>query len=451
MAESPKKPSGLSRVVRKVKAFVTASASTRERGYTHSGTPGTWWGDLTGERTPELQWPKSIEVYEDIPRQDSQASSVLSAVTTPILRARWAIDGTGCDPAHTAFIADQMGLPIVGEEEQPVRARARGRFSWTEHLEVAVNDHLQFGHAVFEQQYWPPVPVDDGGDGLFHLRKLGYRPARTIAEWLVARDGGLIGIRQYESNVTGSAITGFTGMPSKDIIKVNRLVVYVNKKRGSNWIGISLLRPAYKNVLLKDLLLRIDSQVAQRNGMGVPVHTAADDTDEALEAGLEIASAVGAGDDSGVSLAKDAKLELVGVTGNLPDILEKVKYHDEQIARAVLAHFLNLGSQTGSWALGSAFADFFTLSIQSIAENVRETAQRYIIDDLMDINYGTDARSPRLVVEEIGSRQESILAAIAQLVSAGVLRKDENTEAWVRSKLGIPGFDGTELGEGETE
>jgi hypothetical protein len=58
---------------------------------------------------------------------------------------------------------------------------------------------------------------------------------------------------------------------------------------------------------------------------------------------------------------------LVGVDGDLPDADTPIRYHDEQIARAVLAHFLNLGTQTGSWALGTTFADFFTLSLQSVA------------------------------------------------------------------------------------
>lgn len=44
------------------------------------------------------------------------------------------------------------------------------------------------------------------------------------------------------------------------------------------------------------------------------------------------------------------------MSGDLPDTDAPIKYHDEQIARAVLAHFLNLGTQTGSWALGSTFA-----------------------------------------------------------------------------------------------
>ena len=38
---------------------------------------------------------------------------------------------------------------------------------------------------------------------------------------------------------------------------VDRLVMYVNDREGGNWLGQSLLRPAYKFWLLKDRLLRV--------------------------------------------------------------------------------------------------------------------------------------------------------------------------------------------------
>ena len=451
MTDTPK-TSGLSKFAKRIRsAFVPASAATRERGYANPQPSASWWSDLTGERTPELKWPQSIAVFEDMVRQDAQVSSVLSAIATPIMRARWSIDGTGCDPEVVAHVAADLGLPIVGEEQNVPATRTRGRFSWAEHLAIAVPDHLQFGHAVFEQVYYPPRSPEDGGDGRFHLRKLGYRPARTIAQWQVAADGGLIGIKQYQTVAPGGALLGFGGTTSDNLLKVNRLVVYTHKRKGSNWIGESVLRPAYKNVLLKDQFLRVDAQVVHRNGLGIPVHTAADESADAIDAGLEIASAIQAGDDTGVSLAKGATFQLVGVSGSTPNILDKVKYHDEQISRSVLAHFLNLGSQTGSWALGTTFADFFTLSIQAIAEGIRETASRHIVEDIVDINFGPDEPAPKLVVEEIGSRQESILSAISSLISAGVIQPDENLEKWIRSQIGVPPADETAEPAPDTE
>jgi phage gp29-like protein len=184
---------------------------------------------------------------------------------------------------------------------------------------------------------------------------------------------------------------------------VNRLVAYVLEREGGNWLGQSLLRSAYKNWLLKDRALRTWSTSIDRNGIGVPIYTAAEG-EATLDAGEALATSVRSGDNAGGAVPNGAKLELMGVSGALPDIDKFVRYHDEQIARSALGHFLNLGTQTGSWALGSTFADFFTLSLQAVAEMVRDTATSHIVEDLVDLNFGPTVPAPQIVFDEIGSR-----------------------------------------------
>lgn len=403
------------------KTAATALA-VREKGYATWGTQQFWGMPDLSEQTPELRWPYCLDVYDAMCRQDAQVSSVLRAVTTPIQRTVWRVDGAGCRPEVTAHVAGDLGLPIVGEGNEVDAIRTRDRFSWQKHLRTALL-MLQYGHAYFEQVYRL-----DPDDGMAHLRKLGYRPPRTIAKFNVASDGGLISIQQYGG--LGATTDGVT-------LPTSRLVAYVLDQQGGNWIGSSLLRPAYKNWLLKDRDLRTMSMSNARNGMGVPVYTGADNETD-LTAGEEIAAGVRSGDDAGAALPHGATLELQGVTGTLPSILESIKYHDEQIARAVLAHFLNLGSQTGSWALGSTFADFFTLSLQSVAEEVRDTATKHVIEDLVDLNYGPTEPAPRLVFDEIGSSDDSIVQAIAALVAAKVLQPDEDLEQFIRTRLRLP-------------
>ena len=130
---------------------------------------------------------------------------------------------------------------------------------------------LVHGHAYFEQVY----RVDEGGDRA-HLRKLAARPPRTIEEIKVADDGGLISIKQYAAAGEAS---------QRRPIPVDRLVAYVHDREGGNWLGTSLLRPAFKHWLIKDRLLRVQAQTIERNGMGIPLYTgpenpAANDLDE---------------------------------------------------------------------------------------------------------------------------------------------------------------------------
>ena len=407
------------------------SVPVTEQGVMHPDT-GLWWSKLEQEQTLELRWPKSVPVYGRMRREESQVTSVMRAVKMPVLRTARRIDGTGCDPRVVQHVAEDLGLPIVGADDvsQP-RRRTRDRFSFAEHLRLALTS-LDYGHSVFEQVY---RPVGD----LFRLRKLGWRPPATITKFDEASDGGLKAIEQ-------------TGADGKTIrLDISRLVVYCNE-REETWIGQSLLRPAYKYWLLKDQLLRIQQQTQQRNGMGVPTITAPSPpehstltaeeltewVDRMVATGLDVVKALRAGDTTGVSLSHGALFALKGVEGKLPDTLAVIKYFDEQVARAVLAHFLNLGGDqsTGSYALGDTFEDFFTNSLQYESDFVDAVVNAHVIEDLVDVNYGPDEPAPRLVSDQIGAALSA--EALKHLVDAGVITPDEKLEHFTRQRFGLP-------------
>lgn len=379
-------------------------ASKRERGYSNenAGAAG-WWTDLSGETTPELAWPLSVEVFDKMRRQDAQVASVLRAVEAPIMRTQWRVDGTGCDREVTESVASSLGLPILDDDpanDPEPRLRGRDRFSWDEHLRLALLE-LTFGHSYFEQVYrYDEFASAAMGRDQYRIRKLALRPSRTIANIKVARDGGLVSIQQHGSGLD---------MAANPPLPVNRLVAYVLEREGANWLGRSLLRSAYKNWLLKDRALRVWSTSIDRNGIGIPLYTDAEKgTTETMDAGEDLATSVRSGENAGGAVAYGAKLELLGVKGTLPDIAEFVRYQDEQIARSALGHFLNLGSQgggqVGSYNYGSVLADTFNLSLDVVAGGIAETANAHVIEDLVDINFGPTTPAPRLVYDEIGTR-----------------------------------------------
>ncbi|WP_270366150.1 hypothetical protein [Microbacterium algeriense] len=404
-----------------------------ETGYQVDSTLPGWmnWVAETNEDNPDLQWPKSINVFDRMRREDPQVKSVLRAVTLPIMRTEWAIDGTGCRPEVVAHIAADLGLPIKG---QPPMAplRTKGRFSFKEFLRLALLS-LVYGHSYFEQVY------DQTSDpGRTHLAKLAWRPPRTISNIEVARDGGLIAIEQ--GGLLGSG---------KVRIKVKDLVAFVHEREGANWLGESLLRSAYKMWILKDRVLRIQALTAERNGLGMPVFTVGEppegDFDQMVEwldaeikRGLEIVKQARAGEAAGVSLSKGSTFQFVGVSGKLPDTDKPIRYYDEQIARAVLAHFLNLGTETGSWALGSTFANFFTDSLNAVAQNIADVIQQHVIEDLVDLNWGPNEPAPRLVPAAIGEQQQITAEAIKGLIESGAVQVDDGLRAYVRDKFGLP-------------
>jgi hypothetical protein len=400
----------------------------QEQGYSNGSS--SWWTDIGAEETPELQWPRNIEVYDRMRRQDAQVISVIRAVTLPIRRTKWRIDPNGARPEIARQVADDLGLPLVGDEGEPV-LRTRDRFSWTEHLRLSLL-MLPFGHSVFEQVY----RIDEAG--MARLRKLAWRPPKTISRIDVASDGGLVAIHQHGSDKP---------------MGVERLAVYVNEREGGNWLGQSLLRPAYKYWLLKDRMLRVQAQTVDRNGMGIPVYKASKLPDsvtgedrtkrekDEIDAGLQLAKGLRSGDNSGASIPESAELDVMGVKGTLPDADKPIRYYDEQIARAVLAHFLNLGTETGSWALGSTFADFFTLSLQTVAMQIADTTTQHVIEDLVDVNWGPNEPAPKLVFEEIGSRHAATAEAIKALIDCGAIKADQKLDDHLRTVYGLPGAD----------
>lgn len=405
--------------------------AVRESGYAAipSGS-SDWWqvGALEDETTPELRWPENLVVYDAMRKQDAQVGSVLRAVTFPVRSTTWRVDPNGARDEVVEHVSRDLGLPIKGREDT-APGRMRGRFSWSTHCRHALL-MLPFGYMPFEQVY----RIDEA-TGLAHLRKLGPRMPRSIAKFNVARDGGLVSLEQHSIGFASGNI----------VLPVSRLVMYVNEREGGNWQGQSLLRQAYKNWLLKDRILRTQTMSIDRNGMGVPVYTgseqnASNETLAAAElaAGEDLAAAVRAGDDAGASIPHGSTLTLQGVTGELPDAQRPIQYHDEQIARAVLAHFLNLGTQTGSWALGSTFADFFTQSLTAVAQEVADITTAHVVEDLVDINWGEDEPAPKIVFDDIGSNAAALAIAIRTLVDGGVLTPDEGLEAHVRIGLGLP-------------
>lgn len=389
-----------------------------------------WRQWITDERVPELAWPRAVHVYARMEREDSRVASVLSAIRLPVQRTPWRVAKNGASDEVTEFVARNLNLPIEGEStEGKPQPRTKGRFIWSEHLRHALTMNT-YGHSFFEQVYYL------GDDGRAYLKKLAPRPQRTICRLNVARDGGLDSIVQIQPE--SDRITTRAILDGGVKIPVSRLVAYVREMDPGVWIGKSLLRPAYKHWMLKDELMRIEAIAARRNGIGVPVAWAPPNSDAAtVNVYKKMATEYRGGEKSGLGLPDGAKFELKGVQGNLPDIRQAIEYHDRQIALGALAHFLNL-DRGGSYALASVQADTFVQSVQTFAEMIRDTANAHVVEDLVDLNFGDDEPAPRIVFDEIGSRQDLTANALKLLIDAGLIRLDRDLEEYTRQQYGLP-------------
>lgn len=266
-------------------------------------------------------------------------------------------------------------------------------------------------------------------NGYWRLRKLAPRMPRTISEINVERDGGLKNIRQYTT----------TPLDDKGVIPVDRLVAYVWEKEGANWIGQSVLRPMYRNWFIKDVLIRIDAMKHERNGLGIPIGKAAKGSgSRQLRELSAMAQAMKAGESAGGAVPPGADIELKGVSGSLTNVIESIRYHDQQMSKVLLMMFVSLGQDgVGSYSLGESMVDFFDVAQQTLATFIADTFTAHVIEDWVSWNFGDDEPAPRLVFEK-DEDPELAVADLAAMVERGVITVDPELESWFRIAHNIP-------------
>lgn len=379
---------------------VNGTAPTTERG-TAISSPYNWSGLLPwsqfmddAEKSPDLQWPRSIEWYDQM-RNDAQCQGLYLGATAALMRYGWYIDQNECDPFYTALLAADLNL-VVGVDaaiealttgSKSARFRSQGRFGWYRHLGTCLRAMI-YGHYYFEQV--GDITNDGpGGSQVWRLRKLGPRHPRSITEILVADDGGLVSITQGYSK-------GYGPPPS---IPVDRLVAYIWDQEPGNWVGRSIYRPMYRNWLIKDRLLRVDAIKHERNGVGMPIIEAPPGATAADIQDLDhMAQEYKVGERGGGALPNATKLRLVGTEGSIPDTLGSIRFQNEEMARSMLMMFMQLGqTETGSRALGQSFIDWFAEQQTYIADWVVATTVQYVIEDWWNWNVDpTATQTPTL-------------------------------------------------------
>ncbi|QKY78952.1 portal protein [Arthrobacter phage Jinkies] len=377
---------------------------------------------------PDLHFPASIPVFDEMRSTNGQIGSLLSSIYLPILAARWQLQGASVRPEVMNFVTSEIGLDVPDEARE--RRRKQG-IVWLDHLETALLC-LPFGFMPFEQVYEAGPPTAEQGDlgvpTLLHLRKLAPRLPRTVSQIHVARDGGLAGISQPPLDAK-----------AKDdiFIPVDRLVYYCHKREGADWSGRSILRTIYGNWMISDKELRLSAQILERNGMGIPVvyydpNIGNKQEAEALVQGLR------AGATAGIALPTGYKVELLGVTGQTVDPLPHLKYHDEKIAESALAMFKTLGHDSGARSLGDTFVDIFTQAVQSIADFFGRVATEHVIRDLVELNFGPDEPYPVLVPGDLSANKAITTTALKELIDAGIIKPDDKLEDFMRASTGLP-------------
>lgn len=363
----------------------------------------------TGEYLTSLSGPTGRAKFDEMRRSDPQIRTVLNAITLPIRAAKYAVEPASDSPKDRE-IAEIIERNLLHGMTQ----------TWDDTLRQALL-MLPFGFSILEK-------VWEYRDGLLQIRKLDPRLPTSVVDWKWdVQTDELIGPEQTDS------------LGKRYVLPIEKLLVFTNEREGDNWEGVSILRPAYKPWYIKSNLEKIDAIKHDRFGVGIPAMTAPDgvkNSDPAWSDAEETLENIQAQEQGYIVKPSGWELEILGggaAAGT--DVLASIKYHDMQIAKSVLAQFVELGSTvSGSRALGQSFVELFLLSLQATANYICEVINRFLIPEYCGYNWPV-TEYPRLKASKIQTLDPTI---IATLKGAGVLTMDTDTENAVRSTLELP-------------
>lgn len=364
----------------------------------------------TGEYVSALSGSTGRVVFEEMRRSDPKVGSVLKAITLPIRSANWHVEPASGD-ALDVKIAETIEANLL-----------RGMTcTWDDVIRHALL-MLPFGFSIVEK-VWEYRP-----DGVLGIRKLAPRLPVSVMDWKYDKTTGeMIGPEQADSDGT------------RYVLPIEKLLVFTNDREGDNWEGISILRTAYKPWFIKSNLEKIDAIKHDRYGVGVPMATPPQGVsakDQSWADAVETLENLQAQEQS--YLIKPNGWDMTILTAGAAagtDVVASIKYHDEQIGKAMLAQFIDLGtSEFGSRALGGTFVDLFMQSIQAYADYICEVVSRFLIREYVGYNWAVD-RYPILKCNGIKRIDYTELVA---LVGGGIVKPDAGLESVIRQTLELP-------------
>lgn len=335
----------------------------------------------TREHVPELRWPRRNVTYERV-LTDAQAFGLYLAMAQPAESYGWWVHPNGNDSGAVAALAEDVGLPVfqgAGEASEAFRLD-----SGAEGIErVSLPDEFDFGDLLHEALFAPVFGhyfFEFAGelDGrTWRMTDLAPLHPATLAEVRSNRDGSLRDVSQ-KGAATFAMQGGTLWASGAPRIGPERLVPFVYWPDATQrWLGRSLFRPLYRNWLCKDVLLRVDVTNHEKSG-GVPV-VRTDNTYAGVDlADLQrLAAEFRVDEEAGAAMPPGAWLELL--TAGSSNVIESVRYHDEQMSFVWGSMVRQLGqTPNGSRALGETFDVHEVLARRSVAEWVRKTVNRWV-------------------------------------------------------------------------
>lgn len=373
------------------------------------------------ETLSELLFDESISTYRKM-LKDAQVSASIKMVEYPIKTATWDI---------VAGTKDNQGFEIRDFVKEQLFNNDNFTFS---SLLKHVLTYLRFGYTVFEKVW----KINENKE--FIIKKIAYRRPETIQRWIQDDEENLKEIEQFVLKPNGEWIT--LTIPNK------YLLLFINDQEGNYYMGKSLLRDAYKNWHMKDIILKIDAMRHDRLGLGIPMVTLPPNAkSEDKQEAITVCETFRSHHKGYVIKPHEYEFELIDMKSKtLTDTIKSINYHDGQIMGNILGNVIELGkTASGNRALGETLADFFFLGLQSIANYIEDIfngseGDRKLIKEIVDLNFKNVEKYPKLNASKVGGGviNQQYGNVLKELSLAGYITPIKEDENFFRQELQMP-------------
>jgi phage gp29-like protein len=396
-------------------------------------------GYINEEFLQNLQGVKGFKVYREMRDNDPVIGAMMYAIDKVITRLDWHVQGE--DERTAVFV--QECLDDMSD-------------SWDATLQNILS-MLVYGWSFHEIVYKIRGGLTDNpkthsryNDNRIGWRKWPVRAQETLQEWMIDSKGGIQGMQQMDPSGGG-----LHNMP------IEKALLFRTSTSRNNPEGYSLLRNAYRPWFYKRRIEEIEAIGIERDLAGLPMayvppeylsSTATPQQKAVLQSITQIVQNVkrneqegivfpAAYDDNGNRVFDLTLLSAAG--GRQFDTGSVIQRYDQRIAMSLLSDFILLGSdRVGSFALGAAKVDLWTLAVDSIAKSIAEVVNQFAIPRLLRLNAMRTDRMPYLTYGQVSSVELSEVAEyVSKLTTAGVILPDRDLETHLRSLADLPEAD----------
>jgi hypothetical protein len=415
-------------------------------GLKHSG------GTVYDEFLPILRGTRGAKVFREMADNDPTIGSILYAIEKVILRLDWRME------PFKDKSADGETEPQDIETSEFFQSCIEDMSDSWDVTVSSILSMLIYGYSFHEIVYKvrggdskDPKRRSKYNDGKIGWRKFAIRGQETIWSWMIDEEGGIQGMIQSDP----SAQTTVRPIP------IEKALLFRVKAQKNNPEGRSLLRNAYRPWYYKHRIEEIEAVGIERDLAGLPIayvppeylSSGATADQVAFRNAIEqIVQNVKRNEQEGIVMPlmydesghKMFELNLLTSGGSRQFDTDKIiQRYDQRIAMSVLSDFILLGhDRVGSFSLGTAKMDLWSMAVDAIANSIAEVINQYAIPRLMKLNNMDMERPPYLTYGEVSHIDLGEIADyVSKLANSGMIISDPNLEDYLRELGGLPPAD----------